>query len=220
MQSMSKNEKILAMLAGVVGIVFLAWQGYGWYESALEQKSAQLGVARQEINKKNAAVARARKSLDRLAEWKRRSLSSDVDVARSSYQQWLVELADETKLSDAHVEVGRVSTAARTLKNRKRAVVYYKLPYTVSGRGTVDQAVEFLYAFHQLDHLHQIQRLTVQPLDNSKQLDLVFSIEALALPKGNSSGTLHEDSAGLLALAGMDDYQQSIGKRNVFAQYV
>jgi len=110
----------------------------------------------------------------KLAAWRKQSLPSDTEVARSLYREWLLQVVvDYVKLNNPSVSPGEpVSRQGR----------FYAIPFSVRGRGTLGQLTQFLFAFYRTDLLHQIRSLHLTPLGNSEQLDLTISIETLVLP--------------------------------------
>ena len=78
-----------------------------------------------------------------------------------------------------------------------------------------------------LDHLHQIRRLTVRPVEKSKDLDLVIAIEALSLPPNKALSLLTADlkdqlsqgRGNRLAMGSLEEYREDIGRRNVMSPY-
>lgn len=216
---MSSRERNLLMAAAGVAVLVIGWQGYVWTTGALDAKRSQLTKLEQEITKQRGIVRRGEQATRQLAEWEEQSLPANVELARAQYQKWLLDAVGKAGFDDANVDTGRLSSALRTGENGQREVVYYRLPFTVSGRGTLEELTRFLYGFYRLNHLHRIQRMSVQPIEKSKKLELTMSIDALVLPGAMPEKPLAKSDSRQLAWDDLKDYEEVIVKRNLFAEY-
>ena len=93
--------------------------------------------------------------------------------ARAEYQEWLIELANNT------VKLKGVN--ANPLMGSAHGDLYYEHPFLLSCEGDLEQLVQFLYEFYQADYLHRIKRVTAQPIPDTKRLKLGITVEALSL---------------------------------------
>jgi hypothetical protein len=118
------------------------------------------------------------------------------------------------------VQPERSVAVSRTTSNRQTVVAYHQLPYTINATGSIDQFVKFFYEFYQVDLLHRVRSMSIQPLKDAKQLKISLTVEALVMPGASPDVPLKVPTAERLALATIDDYQKVIGARNVFAAYV
>ena len=75
----------------------------------------------------------------------------------------------------------------------------------------------FSYGFYSAGHLHQIRHMDVKPVENSGDLDLNLTIEALSLPKADRKDRLSQKPGRDLRLAKLDDYRGPIVKRDLFS---
>ena len=89
-------------------------------------------------------------------------------------------------------------------------------PFNVSGRGNLQQVVMFLYKFYSADFLHRIERLSINPIKDTRQLDVSFTVEAVSLPGSANVERLPDRTSERLALAHLDDYTEPILERNLF----
>lgn len=170
------------ILAAVFGGILLYFGGEWVLEmlqGPIERASQKTERLKQEIKKREDELARARRAAKQLAVWETQSLPADIEVARSLYQAWLVELVDEVKLDDPSVNSGEPVS---------RQGMYHTLPFSVRGRGTLEQLAGLLFVFYRTDLLHQVRSLNITPLANSDRLDLSIAIEALVLPGAGPEG--------------------------------
>jgi hypothetical protein len=163
-------------LAALLAVMAIYFGGEWLWENAIdgpireaERTGAKLTKG---LEQRKTTLARARAAADVLENWKAQSLPADLEVARSLYQTWLVELVGDVEFSSPSVS----SSEGAGLKG-----VYNALAFSLRARGTLDQLRRFLFGFYQTDLLHQIRSLNITPISNSELLDLSITIEALSL---------------------------------------
>jgi len=208
--TLSRRERVLAGVVAALGAVVAVWLLFGLFSGPLSTRRDELARLTDELGKKQDEVRAAEKARDRLAEWNRQALPSEVARAGSLYQNWLLELAGKAGIRQRKVEPGEA---------RARGDSYTQLPFTVRGQATLDELVQFLFDFYSAGYMHQIRRITIKPAEKGKELELVILIEALSLPTADRKDRLSKEEAHRLALASLDDYRKAIGGRNVLAPY-
>ncbi len=81
-----------------------------------------------------------------------------------------------------------------------------------------------MYEFYSAGFLHQIRKMDVKPVQNSRELDVNLTIEALSLPTAESKDRLPDklpkEAGHGLQLAKLSDYRDPIVSRDFFAAYV
>jgi len=202
-----RNEKILAALL----VAVLVFAGGNWFferalNSPLAARRQKIAELRDEIARKELLVRHARRAGARLAEWEARALPSNTEVARSLYQNWLVQLVARAELDQPNVDSGEAV---------KKQGIYERLSFTIRGRGSLEQLIYFLYEFYRADHLHQVVRLGITPIANSPRLDLSLGIEALVLPGADRKERLAGGRSTRLAHPTLAEYRLIVD-RNVF----
>jgi len=208
--SLSKRERVLAgVVAALVGVVGLRMVVVV-FGSPLGGRQAQIDALNEKIERYQDQVLKAKSAQDRMADWNRRSLPLDVARAGSLYQNWLLELAGKAGFRQKKVDPGEV---------RARGEFFRQLPFTVRGQATLEELTAFLFDFYSAGHLHQIRRITLKPIEKSKDLDATITIEALVLPTADRKDQLSQQPAKRLALASVDEYRKAIAARNVLAPY-
>lgn len=207
--ALSKREKNLAIITGALVAALGCWLLLSAVSAPARQRRATLHNLQQQLERKNRQIEAAQKSQDQLAQWRRRSLPSNLEMARSLYKNWLLGLATDAGLQDRRVEPG---------EGRPQGDIYQVLPFTVRGRGTLDELTKFLYGFYSKGHLHKIRQLTLKPLEGSADLQLTISIEALSLPDADRQDKLSEKLSEWLDGSTLAEYQK-IGERDLFSAY-
>ena len=173
MIQLNKREKILAAVAGVVVLLLAGYLLLGVGGPSLGRLRADRDRLADETQKKRARIAAARRATADLAEWNRRSLPADPANARSLYQNWLRELADQAGLHQLSIE----SSEGQSQRN-----VYKFFSFTVRGRAGLGSLTQFLYEFYSVGHLHQIRRLDIKSIEGASDLDVTMTVEALSRP--------------------------------------
>ena len=213
---MQPREKMLAAVVAALVTLMGAYYGYTQVGSWFDTRHRRIQSFNDEIAQKDLTINRGVRDQKRLAEWEAKSLPSNLDEARTIYRHWLAEMAEQVGLERANVEAGRPTTLT----------AYSKLPFTVRGQGTLDQVVGFLYDFHLKEQLHQIRSVSLTPITNDRsngprgRMEIVISIEALALPGAEPSKSLAGESPTALAGREIDEYRRPILNRDFFAAYV
>ncbi len=153
--ALNQRERVLAWGAGTLVAIAAVQFGYNYVQSLFDERQTQVDAFNREISDKNAAVLRGKKAGKKIEEWRKRSLPSDVVLARSLYKNWLARLVERTRLARSDVTLGA---------DVPKPGIYVKIPVNVRGQGTIEQVVQFLYEFYQANHLHYIRQLTITPL--------------------------------------------------------
>jgi len=213
--ALKKREKILGIVAVgalVVVVYTVFFSGSGESLSSLRANRDKL---RQDKESKEAKIRRARQSRARLTEWEKRSLPANPDEAQSKYQDWLRDVVVERlKFRDNEITPPHVS--------QKKAGVYTAYSFSVQGKVTLKQLVDFLYEFYSAGHLHLVKRLTITPSEDPKSRGLLgvsIIIEALLLPDNARTDKLSEAKPQRPLLAN-EVYEKAIVGRNLFASYL
>ncbi len=165
-------------LGAVFGLLVLYFGGEWFWDTVLQgpidrKKRDAIQVAKK-VKAKEKEWADFKRNAQKLMAWREQSLPSDTEVARSLYRAWLLQLVID------YVELDTPSVNPGEPMNRQGR--YHAIPFSVRGRGTLDQLTKFLMVFYQTDLLHQIRSLHLTPLANSDQLDVSVTIEALVIP--------------------------------------
>lgn len=207
---MTPRERWLAMIAAGALALVAAKYGYDFVSSEYSARYDQLGQLEQDLASRKALILRGQRSSRQMREWERRSLPPDPNLGRTLYHNWLVQLADQAKLSGVQIS----STTPIS-----RGDAYKKLTYSVHARGSLEQVTRFMYDFYRANHLHLVRSLTLTPEADQKGLDFLATVEALMVPTAEERATLGTEKSDRLAWSKWEDYQQPIVERNLFAPY-
>ncbi|MFV1964349.1 MAG: cadherin repeat domain-containing protein [Pirellulaceae bacterium] len=205
---MTKREKILAAAVGLMvltlGTLFVS-QRIG---SEFQRRENSLTQLTQDVENQDRIIRLGKEAAHRLGDYAERSLLPDPALARSLYQDWLLDQAVETGLSGVNVS---------PLPSRPVGEVYFQHSFLVSGRGDLHKLVRFLYGFYDKGYLHRIRTLRAKRIARSKELDLSITVEALSMMAAPKREDLHDPPAVRPHAKELDAYITAIVNRNMLA---
>jgi hypothetical protein len=208
---MNQREKIMA---GLLLLLLAAWGGralYGRHQASVAKRDVDLQTVRQQLAKANLSIAAGRQAMQQLDKWQELSLPPNRDVARSLYRAWLSQ-----KTKDAGLTVEDINPNERT----SLSTAYGSIGYVIEARGTLSAVTKFLYEFYRSAQLHQITKLQLTSMPGSPELRVSLQVEALILPGATHKDSLPDGTTDRLKLASLDEYEKSIGGRDLFKSYV
>ena len=154
-----------------------------WIERPNQQLTAKLDDLNGVLNASKSEQLVAQKQGKRLESFAARALPDDPQLARSLYQQWLLNLVETNELTSASVDAAQpiqVEIRSRTKKG-KRQLVGHRINYSLRGQATLAKLSGFLNDFRKAGHLHKIRAITLNPIGNEGRLDADLTIEVLCL---------------------------------------
>jgi hypothetical protein len=207
---MSNREKILALavvcLVGLWGAKVL----YGRYQRGQDNRQTQLQAAHDELATLKLAMMEGERAVRHLEGWQERSLPADREKALTLYKDWLA-----AKAKDAGLKVDNIKPAPRpTISSGFRAI-----GYQLEASGSLESLVKMMYEFYRSPQLHQITRLRLQRPVGGSELQVSLEAEALILPGAVATDSLPQGESKRLKLASVEDYQKSLGERDLASVY-
>jgi len=216
------NQRTVYLLV-LMGVVFAAWFGDMAYRGLIEEpaEARKKEVARIE-NRLNAAkktIVDTASSLDQLELLERISLPYDPELARSAYQDWLLDLVETAELVGASVDAAQpISVKIKDRDNKINKEIFLRYTFALRARGSLQQVVRFLFDFYQGGHLHRINTVSLSPIGGGREVDLNVTIEALGLSRCDRESGLSVERFQRLGESKFNDYQM-IARRNLFARH-
>lgn len=186
---MKRSEKMLA--AGLAATLAL-WQGSNLFTSfvidPVEANDAKITSLKDQISNKESQFKRSVAAAKKFAEYKKRSLPPDPVDATSLYQNWLIDLAARTKLSDVSVKALRTDV-------KPKGDNYYLVSATLKAQGTVEKLRDFLYEFRAAGLLHRVSQINLasKQATGDPVLDIDLTVEGLSLKEAPPRTTLFSD---------------------------
>lgn len=218
--ALSKREKKLALITGLLAVPFAVWLLAGVFGGSTKQLRVQKAALVSDIDDAEEIVRRGRAAQKRLDEWNRKSLPQDVKLAGSRYQFWLMDLCESDRYRAKFQD-----TKFKPLNPKPIGEVGNQLAFTISGVASLEQLTRWLYGFYTADYLHQIKGLTVKPEEESKKLRVDITVEALALHgAADADGKAREATLPPVPEEAFDQevlgkYCEMIGGRAIFSRY-
>ena len=169
---MTQRERILSIaVGGLLLAIVLNW-GFNKYRVAIEQRQNQIV----DLTSRNKQLVESRKQGEyanrQMGEYVARSLPSNVERARSDYQQWLLDVVNANQVIGANVDPTGSPVPVGDL--------YHRLTFLVSGRTDKPNFLKLLHGFYAKDYLHRIRLLELNPLKDGG-FSVELTIDAIAL---------------------------------------
>lgn len=206
---MQSREKYLAI--GLLLILVIS-QGRGPFDTLfvkpLRDREQRISKLESQISDKKARQNELLRSQKQFKEWGTRSLPPDPLIASTMYQNWLIDLASKSKLSQVSVVPSRVDP-------RPKGDTYYSVIATVKAEASLSRLCDFLYELRKSGLLHRVNSMTVEAArhEGDPTLDVTLVIEGLALTNSPVRGTLMSEG-----LASIRD-QIAMPKREDYAAF-
>lgn len=171
-QSSLSREKLLllsiAMLVVMVGGLFTMTK----VQDAFATRENRIAALASEEARLQSKVNKGTRAAEVLRDYQQRSLPSDPHLAAATYQDWLLD-------------TGRLYFGDRVqIKqsgDKGRGDVYRQYTFDVTAVGDLEQLTEFLHRFYAMNTLHRVAGMSVKAIDGSRDLELTFRLDALAL---------------------------------------
>jgi hypothetical protein len=215
---MTQRERVMAIAVGALALLmggyYVISTGLAHYDarvSAVQEKERELEDAKFELLR----LEQIEKKLNAM---KHRSLPGDLNAAGLRYKDWL-----RTSLRECMVEPTKVEVGSKYTESGKE---FGKFQVEVVAHARLDDLTAWLHEFQAINCLHRIKSLKLIPIENTRLLSVMMSIEAftftdvsedesLALNWRLNKGQSEADLMTLLALE-HERLQGSIAGRNMF----
>lgn len=211
---MSQRERNLAIVVGALAVIVVGYLAFTWWDGKVVAQRTAIDALQNTVDEQDEEIQRGTRAFRQLEAYRARSLPGDIDVARSLYRNWLLDLAvKQVKLSQPLVTPGSITPVSY----KDEGVTYRKLSFSVRGQGTLEQLTDMMFAFYSVDTAHQIRTLDVKPVAESRLLDITLGIDALVVEGAAESETLAPQQIAAMDAERKQEYRQAILGRNVFA---
>lgn len=204
---MTQRERVLAiavvlLLFGVGGYYFL-----NQYLDARKNRTRQIQALAKKVREEEFIERKAQMALERLATYQDHALPESVRASQSFYQERLRSTIEAAGFREVVIKP----------INGRQGDNHYQHLYSLSGKATLDQLVQFSYEFYSFNILHKFTRLTVLPIRNSDELDVSMNVAVLSVNGATDVPTPEVVRLDQLAHGGLNDYMKVITERNLFA---
>jgi len=206
---MNSREKILSIGVGTLAVLWIGTMGVDRFRDARDKNYRTLENVKKELSRAREANERGRQAQSEIRKLARQSLPTDLDMAKSSYEDWLRE-----QLVDSGLYVSELDDKSSGGGNKR----FQEISFQISAQGSLSQLSDFLYHFYRAGHLHRISEANLSPNRDSEALDISLTIDALSLNACKRSDSL-TDRPSELELPPLEEVRQAIVGRNIFAVY-
>jgi len=206
---MNSREKLLAIGVGTLAVLWTGTMGVDGFRNARKKNYRTLENVKKELRRAQETNERGREAQSEIRKLARRSLPTDLDMAKSSYEDWLRE-----QLIESGLYVSELNDKSSGGGNKR----FQEISFQISAEGSLAQLSDFLYRFYSAGHLHRISETNLSPDRDSDALIISLTIDALSLEDCKRTDSL-TDRASDLALPPLKEIQQAIVSRNIFAVY-
>lgn len=218
----TRERRLSVFLLGFIAVAGSGFFGYQFVVSPLKAKTTQIAALQDEIEQRDARIARVRKRRPDLEKWKKLSLPADAtdptrpaepvarpgmevparaDLAQREYEDALNKMLRDSGFAAGDITIIPKKPDTKTspqLANKKP--IYTQLLFTVQLKGDLASLVDWMGRFYKLRLLHKIRNLTIQtPVGGASRgaattdLDVTMTIEALVLDTAEQRKTLLPD---------------------------
>jgi len=206
---MNSREKLLAIAVGTLAVLWAGTRGVDRFHEARDKNYRTLASVKKELGLAREANQRGRQAQSEIRKLARQSLPTDLDMAKSSYEDWLRE-----QLIDSGLYLSELDDKSSGGGNKR----FQEISFQISAQGSLSQLSNFLHHFYRAGHLHRISEANLAPNRDSEALDILLTIDALSLDDCKRSDTL-TDRPSELELPPLEEIRQAIVGRNIFAAY-
>ncbi len=204
---------------GVFGLYGLDTVYRSWIERPTQLLTSELSDLSDKLAASKVEQRVAQKQGKELESLAARALPDDPQLARSLYQQWLLNLVEKNELASASVDAAqpiKLEIRSRTKKG-KRQLVGHRISYSLRGQATLAKLSAFLNDFRKSGHLHKIRSIALNPIGSEGRLDADLTIEVLCLEASVNKKQLSEWIIADVSTVAPNTYEHFV-RRNLFAR--
>lgn len=210
---------LLLACGGIFGLYGADSTYRSWVEQPHQELTARLDALQTDLNESKQQQMVAQKVGRRLEEYSQRALPADPQLARSLYQEWLLDLVDRHQWTAASIDAAQpvpIEIRSRTKKG-KRVRVGYRIDYSLRSQASLAKFAALLDDFRTSGHLHKIKSLAINPIGSEGRLDANLTIQVLCLEAASHESTLGDWSMLPDAREGLKPATGFV-RRNLFAR--
>ncbi len=164
-QKMTSREKLLARIVGVLAPILLLGWGGTWLMNRYFAGRATIQRLRNQISQEENKKLEALLAQQRRFYYRDRSAPTDRNQLQVDYAKWLTDtLSKRAGMSVPGGVIPQPNPTKGTYRGKRVNLVYDQYTFTANKVvGDIGQLLTFLQAFEELDMLHRINTLKIQP---------------------------------------------------------
>ncbi len=203
----NRRRLLLVVLGLVVGGYFVNQLVDRFYLQPLAAETRQANTLSKRLRENKKELDRLLKKIPRRDDLEQRSLPSNIELASSLYQAWLLNMVTQLGLTNPTVDSSSPIVEGEATR----------LQFNVRGKASLRQFTKLLFEFFQAGHLHKINQISLTPSAGSDRLEIQIGIEAIALDRAQDLAELSRLKSTRLVYSQVEDYS-GIAKRNLFGE--
>ncbi|TWT66380.1 hypothetical protein [Allorhodopirellula solitaria] len=216
---MTQRERYLSIGIGGLFVLFALNWGFNQYRSAVSYRQGRLNSLASAADDLQVQWLAGTQAERQLGEYKARSLSSDPEVAKSSYQAWLLSMVGKLNIGDAVVDPISIAPFDE---------LYTQFGFRVSGKTDLKGVVDLVYAIQSRDQLHRIRQISFAPVrkslsqvagqrqESTDALSVVLMIDAIGLNIAEAQPAPPSEEPSWRITRSLEASRESILNRNFF----
>ena len=181
-----------------------------FYDEPLADAGRRLASQQKRLRDTKKKIAELKRASEEVETYQQQSLPNDLELAKSEYQNWLIELVEQAKFENP-----RVDSTQPLQQTSGKQILYHMFGFTVRARGDMSQVTSFLYSFYRAGFLHQVRTLSLTPVGATQNVDMAVAVEAVSLPSAEQRGELPLTDSDRLSSKDIEAYD-FIARRNLF----
>lgn len=204
---MTQRERVLAGIVGLLLLTVGAWYFIGQYRGAIQIRQRQIDTLAKKLSDENFIKKKAEMALLRLDSYQQHALPESTRASQAFYQE---------RLRATIEAAGFRNIVIKPLSGRESGN-HYQHMFSLSGRATLDQLVQFCYEFYSFNVLHKFTKLSMVPIRDSDELDVSMTVVVLSIDGTTEVPQVDQVRLDKLTHGGVKDYTDVIAARNIFA---
>lgn len=203
---MNQREKVLVSIVGLLVVLGVAYFGYSRYATAYETRAKQLESLKQQIDREEFVEIQAIFAAQRLGKYSEHCLPEDHRLSQSSYSNWLHEKVGEAGFEDVVIKP----------LSGKKVGMHAEYAFSIRAKAPLARVTQFCYEFYAFDVLHKIKSMVLRPMQDSEDLEVALTVEALGIKGVTESVDPKKLKRESLSHGTLSDYQKVILARDFF----
>ncbi len=216
---MSQRERLLAAIVGASAVFMIVMYVANSMYSAYQRRVSEKRGLMTRIDDSEFEAQRGLRIADELQEVADHSLSGNTSLARSAYQDWLMNLADQhIGLSNVSVKMSGPNPVRLPagMASGDSNIAFQVHKFELTGAGDIEQFTDLLFDMQTAEINHRVVNVKLLPVPSSKQLQISLTMEVMAMETAPERSKLELTHAEQLAGRSRETLKDSILGRNIF----
>ena len=186
-ENLSQREKKLALFVGALVPIFLLFWGVTKFSKAYFALRAAKQTLMTQVQDEQDKIDSLEQAQKRRFYYANVSAPANASQANIDYQNWLIKLVEGSKLKYNNVTPNKTTNTLSAGASGVTVPVAEEFTYRINASGTLDQIVNFMDKFNQMNVLHRIKSLDLKKIvektdkEGEKGIRLDLEVQLLRL---------------------------------------